>query len=66
MPIIKERQASKWLIAERARCRLEGLQAAKDWFTRLSWPEAMAKLDERAQHYEAVISDPQPTGIPGE
>lgn len=61
-----DRPASPWLIAERARCRRDGLLLAKDWFTRLSWPEAMAKLEEKVAGYDAIMKDPKPTGIPGE
>ncbi len=62
----KERAASAWLIAERARCRLEGLLYAKDVFTRLPWPDAKTQCELQQAHYEAIIKDPKPTGVPGE
>jgi hypothetical protein len=62
----KERPASPWLIAERARCRLEGLRLAKKLFLEAPFPDALQKVCASEKLYEAIIENPQPTGVPGE
>jgi len=62
----KERQASPWLIGERARCRLEGLRFVKKLFEEHPFPVAMERVTALEAVFEAIIKDPKPTGIPGE
>lgn len=62
----KEKEASLWLIAERARCRREALVYARDQFDVLPIEDAMKAVNARIAYYEAVIKNPQKTGIPGE
>jgi hypothetical protein len=64
--LVKERAASSWLIAERARCRLEGLRLAKKLFEEYPFLDAMQKVVASEQLYEAIIQDPKPTGVPGQ
>jgi hypothetical protein len=60
------KDASPWLIAERARCRAEGLRYAKQQIEALGVREALEAIDARIAYYEGVMADPKPTGIPGE
>lgn len=60
------KDASPWLIAERARCRAEGLRYAKAQIEKLSADDAIEAIDARIAYYEGVMRDPKPTGIPGE
>jgi hypothetical protein len=62
----KERQASPWLIAERARCRLEGLRLAKKLFEEHPFAVAMQRVVASEALFEAIINEPKPTGVPGE
>lgn len=59
-------QASPWLIAERARCRREGLEVAKRLFLEYPFHVAMRKLEEKANEYTLIIQKPEPTGNAGE
>jgi hypothetical protein len=66
MPPSKEREASRWLIAERARCRREGMAYALLQVESLPHDEALAAIKARLAYYESVMADPRPTGVPGE